>query len=99
MNNKDMYMKAYEENGLWLVANAETNEVLYACSTEEEAYHFICINRQATELTGEKDMKCYRIYVDNGIVATVFSSIECLETMNKWLDAGFENVEFKIEQY
>lgn len=60
MNNKDMYMKMYEENGLWLVANAETNEVLYACNTEEEACHFICINRQTTELTGEKDMKCYR---------------------------------------
>ena len=27
------------------VANAETNEVLYACNTEEDACHFICINR------------------------------------------------------
>ena len=35
----------YEEKGLWFVANAETNEVLYACNTEEEACHFIYINR------------------------------------------------------
>ena len=41
---KDM-MKMYLENGLWLVANAETNEVVYACNTEEEACHFICSNR------------------------------------------------------
>ena len=54
MNNKDMYMKMYEENGLWLVANAETNEVLYACNTEEEACHFICINRQTTELKNDR---------------------------------------------
>ena len=38
-------MKMYEENGLWFVSNAETNEVLYSCNTEEEACHFICINR------------------------------------------------------
>ena len=31
-------MKMYEENGLWFVANAQTNEVLYACNTEEEAF-------------------------------------------------------------
>ena len=41
---KDM-MKMYEEKGLWFVANAETNEVVYACNTEEEACHFICSNR------------------------------------------------------
>ena len=52
-----MYMRMYEENGLWLVANAETNEILYACNTEEEACHFICINRQTTELTNERLLK------------------------------------------
>ena len=26
----------YEENGLWLVENVETNEVVYACGTEEK---------------------------------------------------------------
>ena len=44
-------------------------------------------------------MKCYRIYVDNETVATVFSSVQCVTEMNKWLNAGFKNVEFKIEQY
>ena len=44
-------------------------------------------------------MKCYRIYVDNEVVATVFGSVQCVTEMDKWLNAGFENVEFKIEQY
>ena len=40
-----MYMRMYEENSLWLVANCETNEVLFACDTESEACHFIVCNR------------------------------------------------------
>ena len=44
-------------------------------------------------------MKCYRIYVDNEVVATVFGSVQCVTEMDKWLNAGFENVEFKIEEY
>ena len=42
--------------------------------------------------------KCYRVYVDNDVVATVFSSVQAVE-MNKWLSAGYKNVETKIENY
>lgn len=44
-------------------------------------------------------MKCYRIYVDNEIVATVFSSVQAVSEMNKWLNCGYENVETKIENF
>ena len=44
-------------------------------------------------------MKCYRIYVYNEVVATVFSSVQCVTEMDKWINAGYENVEFKIENY
>lgn len=44
-------------------------------------------------------MKCYRIYVDGDIVATVFNSAQCVMEMDKWFKAGYENVEFKIEEY
>lgn len=44
-------------------------------------------------------MKCYRIYVDNEIAATVFSSAQAAAEMDKWFAAGYENVEMKIEEY
>ena len=44
-------------------------------------------------------MKCYRIYVDGEIAATVFSAAQCAMEMDKWFNAGYENVEFKIEEY
>lgn len=44
-------------------------------------------------------MKCYRVYVDNEIVATVFSSVQAVLEMNKWLNAGHDNVETKIENF
>ena len=43
--------------------------------------------------------KCYRVYVDNDVVATVFSSVQAVVEMNKWLLAGYKNVEIKIENY
>ena len=43
--------------------------------------------------------KCYRVYVDNDVVATVFSSVQAVVEMNKWLSAGYKNVETKIENY
>ena len=39
--------------------------------------------------------KCYRVYVDNDVVATVFSSVQAvveMNKMNKWLSAGYKNV-------
>lgn len=44
-------------------------------------------------------MKCYRVYVDNEIVATVFSSVQAITEMNKWISSGYENVETKIEDF
>lgn len=44
-------------------------------------------------------MKCYRIYVNDEIAATVFSAAQAAAEMDKWFAAGYENVEFKIENY
>lgn len=44
-------------------------------------------------------MKCYRVYVNNEIVATVFSSVQAVTEMNKWLSVGYKNVETKIENF
>lgn len=44
-------------------------------------------------------MKCYRIYVNNDLMATVFSSAHCAAEMDKWFNAGYEDVEFRIENY
>ena len=43
--------------------------------------------------------KCYRVYVDNNVVATIFSLVQAVAEMNKWLLAGYKNVETKIENY
>ena len=44
-------------------------------------------------------MKCYRIYVNGEIVGTVFNLIHCATEIDKWINAGYENVKFKIENY
>ena len=43
--------------------------------------------------------KCYRVYVDNDVVATVFCFLQAVVEMNIWLSAWYKNVETKIENY
>lgn len=42
---------------------------------------------------------CYRIYVENEIVATLFSLPQVASEINKWTQAGYTDVTFKKELY
>lgn len=42
---------------------------------------------------------CYRIYVENEIVATVFSLPQVSNLINTWIQAGYNDVTFKKEPY
>lgn len=35
-------------------------------------------------------MKCYRVYVDDEVVATVFSLAQVAEVMDSWIYAGYK---------
>lgn len=44
-------------------------------------------------------MKCYRVYVDGEVVATVFSLVQVTIKMNEFINAGFSDVSFEKEDY